>query len=379
LHNPELGPAPSATGATLKRDERPAWLPAYVPELDGLRGIAILGVVLFHCVPRLAGTWLYKPLRWGWAGVPLFFVLSGFLITSILIEARDKPHYFRNFYARRALRIWPVYILLLAVCYADPEWFLGDKLANQTHWQTLLAYALFIQNLRHTALPGTLGPTWSLAVEEQYYVLWAPLVRLSQARFLRGGLRWLLPVILLGAIAATPLFRYRHPHFLTSTHTLVQMDGIALGSLLAIGFYTLAWKRTTWLWIGGIAAVSGFAATGTIFAGTALLNSGLVLGFAGVVLLALAGAGARNPIAWLLRRGPLPYYGRISYGLYMTHILVFVYFGNFDAFLDRRSLGVNGNLLIVALRLAASTIVATVLWYGFESQVLKLKRYFKTA
>ena len=374
LHNPELGPAPAAT-PTPRRDERPKWLPAYVPELDGLRGIAVLGVVLYHCLPRLVGTWLHQPLLWGWAGVNLFFVLSGFLITSILIEARDKPHYFRNFYARRALRIWPMYVFLLVVCYAVPDWFLGDKLANQAHWQTLLAYAFFIQNLRHTPLPGTLGPTWSLAIEEQYYVLWAPIVR-----FLRGRLRWLLPVILLAVIVATPLFRLSHAHFLNPTHTLIHLDGIAMGSLLAVGIYSTRLKRSTWLWIGAIAAVLGFTATGTIFSGTSFLDSGLALGFVGVVILALAGTGAGNPAAWLLRHGPLPYYGRISYGLYMTHILVFVYFGSFDARLDdSHHIGIAGNLLIVALRLVASTIVATVLWYGFESQILKLKRYFKTA
>jgi peptidoglycan/LPS O-acetylase OafA/YrhL len=81
----------------------------------------------------------------------------------------------------------------------------------------------------------------------------------------------------------------------------------------------------------------------------------------------------------VLLRGPLPFYGQISYGMYMTHILVFVYFGNFDARLDDKyHLGVAGNLTIVGLRLLASTLVATALWYGFESQILKLKRHFKS-
>jgi peptidoglycan/LPS O-acetylase OafA/YrhL len=99
-----------------------------------------------------------------------------------------------------------------------------------------------------------------------------------------------------------------------------------------------------------------------------------------VVLTAVAGTGARNWLAVILQRGPLAYYGKISYGLYMTHILVFVYFGNFDARLDDKyHIGIAGNLAIVALRLVASTLVATALWYGFESQILKLKRYFKSA
>jgi len=370
LHNPELGPAPAAERIP-RRDERPKWLPAYLPELQGLRGIAVLLVVMYHNLPLLKGTWIYQPLLWGWAGVNLFFVLSGFLITSILIEARDKPHYFRDFYARRALRIWPMYVLLLVVCYAVPDWFLGGTWKDQTRWQTLVAYALFVQNLRHTPLPGTLGPTWSLAIEEQYYVVWAPIVR-----WLRGRLAWMLPVILCALIVAAPVIRASHAHFLNPTHTLSHLDGIAMGSLLAVGLYGLPLTRKTWLWIGVAMLVFGLGGTNTLLHGP-MLDTGLSLGFAGAVLLASAGTGARNPVAWLLRRGPLPYYGQISYGLYMTHILVFVYWGSFNAKLDH--MGTTGNLIIVCLRLIAATVVATVLWYGFESRILRLKKYFQSA
>ena len=370
LHNPELGPAPLAAPVP-RRDERPKWLPAYLPELQGLRGIAVLLVVMYHNLPLLKGTWIYKPLLWGWSGVNLFFVLSGFLITSILIEARDRPHYFRDFYARRALRIWPMYVLLLVACYAVPDWFLGGSWRDQTRWQTLLAYALFVQNLRHTPLPGTLGPTWSLAIEEQYYVVWAPIVR-----FLRGNRAWMLPVILCALIVAAPVVRASHAHFLTPTHTLSHLDGIAMGSLLAVGLYGMRLTRRTWLWIGAVAMVLGLGGTNTIFHGP-MLDTGLSLGFSGTVLLASVGTGARNPVAWLLRRGPLPYYGQISYGLYMTHILVFVYWGSFNAKLDH--MGATGGVIIVCLRLIASTLVASALWYGFESRILKLKKYFQSA
>jgi len=350
--------------------QRPNWLPAYIPELQGLRGIAVLAVLIYHCHPLLEGTRIHYPSLWGWAGVNLFFTLSGFLITSILIEARDKPHYFRNFYARRALRIWPVYLLLLIVCYSVPEWFLGDTLAHQANWKALAAYALFLQNLRHAPLPGTLGPTWSLAIEEQYYLVWAPVVFFCRGRLLR----WLLPLILLAMLAVSPLVRFLHPQWLTGTHTLIHLDGIALGSLLALMLYRFAWPRRAWFWVGITAAVAGFMLTATIAGGTSLLDSAMALAFAGVVLAAVAGTGA----GWLLafRRGPLAYYGKISYGMYMTHILVFVYFGSFNARLDH--IGVAGNLTIVALRLVASTLVATALWYGFESQILKLKRHFKS-
>jgi peptidoglycan/LPS O-acetylase OafA/YrhL len=347
--------------------QRPTWLPNYIPELQGLRGLAVLAVVLYHCHPLLAGTRLYYASLWGWAGVNLFFVLSGFLITSILLEARIKPHYFRNFYGRRALRIWPVYILVLAICYFNAPWFIGPTILNAVKAAPWLAYIFFVQNLIHLALPPAIGPTWSLAIEEQYYFLWAPLVR-----FLRRT--WMLATLLTLAFLASPLLRLGHRAWLTPTHTLIHLDGIALGSLLALGLYTLPLSRRTWLWIGLAALPIGIAAAATVAGGTAFLDSALAAAFAGAVLAAIASTGARNPINATLRRGPLAFYGRISYGLYMIHIMVFIYFGWVDMKLGHY--GVAGNLAAVAFRLATSTALATILWYGFESRILKLKRFF---
>jgi peptidoglycan/LPS O-acetylase OafA/YrhL len=118
----------------------------------------------------------------------------------------------------------------------------------------------------------------------------------------------------------------------------------------------------------------GFWGAATVAGGTAFLDSALAVGFVGAVLAAITSTGARNPLSAVLRQGPLAFYGRISYGLYMTHIMVFIFFGWFDLRMDR--CGTAGNLAVVAFRLGASTVLATALWYGFESQVLKLKRYF---
>lgn len=348
--------------------ERPTWLPKYIPELQGLRGLAVLGVVFYHCHPRLEGTWLYYGSLWGWAGVNLFFVLSGFLITSILLESRDRPHYFRNFYARRALRIWPVYLLVLAVCYLNAPWFIGPGVWDAVKTAPWWAYLLFLQNLFHLALPPAISQTWSLAIEEQYYFLWAPVVR-----FLRKP--WMLAIVLFCALIGSPLMRHSHHAWTTPTHTLIHLDGIALGSLLAIGLYTLRWGRRTWLFLGIGALVAGIAAAATVAGGTAFLDSALAIGFAGAVLASIASTGAHNPLNALLRRGPLEFYGRISYGLYMIHIMTFIYFGWFDLKMDRY--GTEGNLAVVAFRLATSTAVATLLWYGFESRILRLKRFFE--
>ncbi len=347
--------------------QRPSWLPAYLPELQGLRGLAVLGVVAYHCHPRLEGTWLYYGSLWGWSGVIIFFVMSGFLITSNLLGTRDKPHYFHNFHARRALRIWPVYILVLVVCYLNAPWFIGPSIWDAVKAAPWLAYIFFVQNLFHLTLPPAIGPTWALAIEEQYYFIWAPAVRFLQRPSM-------LATLLSAALIGSPLLRLGPHAWLTPTHTLIHLDGIALGSLMALGVYTLPISRRVWLWMGLGGTVLGFLAAATVAGGTAFLDSALALCFGGAVLTLVASTGARNPLCAALRRGPLAYYGRISYGLYMIHIMIFIYFGWFDLRMDRY--GTAGNLAVVAFRLAASTAAATVLWYGFESRILKLKRHF---
>jgi peptidoglycan/LPS O-acetylase OafA/YrhL len=206
-------------------------------------------------------------------------------------------------------------------------------------------------------------------VEEQYYFVWAPAVR-----WLRRP--WMLACVLVAALISSPLVRHLDPAWMKglSSHTLIKLDGIALGSLLALGLYTLHLSRRCCLWIGLGAFVLGITAAATVAGGTSLLDTALATGFAGAVLALMASSGARNPVNTALRSGPLAFYGRISYGLYMTHIMAFIFFGWFDLWMQ--PYGMAGNWAILAVRLAVSTALATGLWYGFESQILKLKRHF---
>jgi peptidoglycan/LPS O-acetylase OafA/YrhL len=186
----------------------------------------------------------------------------------------------------------------------------------------------------------------------------------------------MLATVLTAALVCSPLTRHLDPIWMKGmpSHTLIKLDGIALGSLLALGFYTLKLRRRTWFWMGLSAFEAGMAAAATLAGGTSLLDTALAVGFCGLMLALIATSGGRNPVNAVLRSAPLSFYGRISYGVYMIHIAVFIYFGWFDKWMD--SYGITGNLAVVAFRLAATTAIATVLWYGFESRILKLKRYF---
>jgi peptidoglycan/LPS O-acetylase OafA/YrhL len=138
--------------------QRPTWLPSYLPELDGLRGLAILGWSSITAIRALKARGLLRQRCGDGRGSFSSFPLSGFLITSILLVTRDKPHYFHNFHARRALRIWPVYVLVLAVVYLNAPWFIGPPVWQAVKAAPWLAYIFFVQNLFHLTLPPASVP-----------------------------------------------------------------------------------------------------------------------------------------------------------------------------------------------------------------------------
>jgi peptidoglycan/LPS O-acetylase OafA/YrhL len=351
---------------------RPTWLPTFIPAFDGLRGVAILAVVLYHCIPRLQGTGLEKFIIWGWSGVSLFFVLSGFLITGILLDSGASSSFYTNFFARRSIRIWPVYWLLLFLYYfffpllfSGYRWMLHGIAAAP--WIVML---LLIHNLWPVALPGAIGPTWALAIEQQFYLIWAPIAR-------RTPPRWLLAVAF-AMLATSPLVRLFFGRHLTPTNTLIHLDGLAVGSVIAIALRVSGWSPREWKWVAGAAlAVGAMGITLMLHHGSALTDTLLAIGFGGMLLAALLGQTAPHPGVYCraLTTRPLLFLGKISYGLYVTHILVFSVLGGYvDKPLDR--FGIPGNLAIVAIRLAVSIGFATLLWYRFEKPILGLKRYF---
>ena len=176
-----------------------------IKELDGLRGIAVLAVIDCHYMAWLPAT----GSSYGWLGVDLFFILSGFLITGILLDLREREHYFKIFYARRALRIFPPYFLGILVYLG-----LSFGLGRPGTWELWLQYIFYYTSLfvgqapqLHTTPPAVpyvvvlgLGLLWSFSVEEIYYTIWAPVVRFTKEAEFTG--------ILIAMIVLAPLLRW---------------------------------------------------------------------------------------------------------------------------------------------------------------------------
>ena len=305
----------------------------HIPALDGLRGIAVAAVMLFHfaiAIDRHTPLWdgLRTLCGFGWSGVDLFFVLSGFLITGILLDSRSAPNYFSSFYVRRMLRIFPAYYTLLAIlyCAAGLHPALAASLPPAADWRF---YASYLQNW--TVLlqqPGQMlvGHFWSLAIEEQFYLLWPFAVYFTSRRQLTF-------VALAGSLAAIVARNYLvHAGVEPETiyrNTFTRMDALLAGALVALavrhpGVASWAAKRTAGLLLAAAAAL----ATGPLLARSlrntnfAMLSSGLSFVDAGygLLLLAAATSGSRGALHRALSWTPLRSLGRYSYGLYLCHL-----------------------------------------------------------
>jgi peptidoglycan/LPS O-acetylase OafA/YrhL len=339
-------------------------LPRVIWQFDLLRGLAVLAVMLFHIAHNWRSTVLNPYTTWGWMGVDLFFVLSGFLITGILLETKADPAYFRNFYARRILRIWPLYFTLLAVFMFLLPW-VSPRLAATSvatvypRW----AYLIFVQNFfRQHIVRGPLSVTWSLALEEQFYILWPVLVFLLTVRRLK--------VLLLGLIFAGPIAKLIIAHSGNQfDFSPFHIDGLAIGSLLAIlvrDFPATAIRKIG-LWALGASAVG--------IAFEVLADSTwpqfflLSVGFGSILCLAITTNLVR-------RNRVLCYTGKISYGLYLLHLPSFdaVRSDHIRALLPHRPLANDLSYTVIAF--ATAYAAATASWFCMEKPILKLKQHF---
>jgi peptidoglycan/LPS O-acetylase OafA/YrhL len=301
--------------------------PGYMPQLDSLRAFAVFAVLIHHLLDAKYLPRVVADLAPGLLGVKLFFVLSGFLITGILLRARPADpgaawHVTRQFYIRRFLRIFPLYYFVLAVML-----LLGVEAVIEHKW-SLLTYTFNVAVAYQGWFPDTVAHFWSLAVEEQFYLFWPFLILFAPRRWL---LRGAIGIALLG-----PLYRaYAKAVDLNGvalyTVTFASLDALAIGAVIAIladGRAAPApLRRDLVKYVLPCAALSaiGLLAAGPMnragdFAYTALFDTAVALIFASVV--AAASGGIRGFPGRVLDQPWLQYSGRIAYGLYVYHLLL---------------------------------------------------------
>ncbi len=370
----------------------------HLPALDGIRGIAILLVLLAHGVdflgpvPRHIDGKIWPNLinitfLPGWGGVDLFFALSGFLITGILLRARGSRTYFSSFYARRVLRIFPIYYLfLIASLVCAPLSFHLAALLPDNHLERV-SYFLYLQNWpifwkSWAGMTGLWGAYWSLAVEEQFYLVWPSLIAFVKPRTM-------FVLCLLGFLCGLPerVFMVHHVGLL---YGLMQwpfsrLDGLFLGA--AIALYREAFGRAVPLRIAAIAfAIGGCLHLWlVVFHYREVETAGLHLWSVGPTAFALMSAGLIAAVEFrppflirILSLRPLVLAGRYSYGMYVYHLIFYFTLQGvwFHWIAPRIGYHLVTSLAFIALTVVLVTAVAAFSFRFIETPFLRLKRYF---
>jgi peptidoglycan/LPS O-acetylase OafA/YrhL len=365
-----------------------------VPALDGVRGLAIL-IVLIHNVSWVLQSSSWLPLKLvaavtatGWIGVQLFFVLSGFLITSILLATRTSRHYLRNFYVRRALRIFPLYygvlvpVLLIGPWFGTAAW---SAAVHENQWW-LWTFTSNWGGPLGRGVPG-LPHFWSLAVEEQFYLVW-PFLVLATSR--RG-----LIMVCIATLLATPFIRIGLlaaglPVDTAYEFTIARWDALAGGALVALLVTTES--GSTWLakWLpragtGSSVAIALFAAVThgfhqDEFWAQVVGQSLTVVAFAWLVYAAFAPrTGIERALCDGLTSRWLRFLGKYSYAIYVFHApfhqIASTYVGSFVTGADTPWRLLRWALYVASIG-AASIAAALCSWHVLEKRFLGLKDRF---
>lgn len=357
-----------------------------IPELDGFRACAVLMVLVHHMFYGWKTTALARlphliriPIEQGWRGVDLFFVLSGFLITGILLDSKENEHYFRNFYSRRLLRIVPLYLACIILMY------IGYPKSGPYFLLSVLYLANFAYFFR-VGIPHGPGVFWSLAVEEHFYLVWPFAVRIFNRV-------WLLAIIAV-IVVGSPILRGfcahagMDPEKEIYSYSFFRLDALAIGGFLALWFRSRYYGRASaWTIASVLLGVTllitllgrqyGIMEVKSVI-GTALHYSQVAFIFAGLLGLALAHQG--SVFTALLRTRAARITADLSYCIYLIHLAA----GDFYyrilktfKFDDLSRLGAGGSILLRIAVVGAVTFGLALLSKRFlEDPFLRLKRYF---
>jgi peptidoglycan/LPS O-acetylase OafA/YrhL len=353
--------------------------------LDGLRGLAVLFVLIFHIfqveaepasgLPRLA----YKATRIGQTGVDLFFVLSGFLITGILHDTKGTGRYFRNFYGRRTVRIFPLYYGALIVATIVLPILLGHRVTDANP----LALWTYTANIPGTfgLEPQTFGHFWTLAVEEQFYLIWPAVV----FAFARPSMMKVCVACIISAVFIR--IGLLSMGLSANFFTFGRIDSLALGGLLALAARgpvgMTGWRpRATLVVIGMAILIAPFYVmkTGSHEAWLQVIKYSLLAVFYGAVLVLAVTTPASTPLGRFFHQPLLRFFGKYSYGIYVFHPFLIYAFAlaketDTTGALDTTTAEAIRVLSIVVL----SVVSAWLSWHLFEKRFLNLKRYFEYA
>jgi peptidoglycan/LPS O-acetylase OafA/YrhL len=355
----------------------------YMPQLDALRFFAVMGVVVVHNWQPSDHTLIVGQVDWAELGVRLFFVLSGFLITGILISGRDLAErhperrllVVRQFYVRRFLRIFPLYYAVLVVLILAG---IGGIL-HISPW--LFSYTTNIYIWHYLTYPYAVPHFWTLAVEEQFYLVW-PWAMLFLPR------KWLVP-FLLSLCFLGPAWRlWASFHYSPSdwsaayTFTPGVVDFLAIGAVLALATHAARSGETLQRVLTFVVLPIGLVVYVTLFwvnhsidhhAPLAIEDTGAALVFCW--LIAGASRGFVGPFGRLLDWRPIVYLGKISYGIYIFHFLVPVAFSEAA---HRLGYGYKNsgfvNFVVTAL---VTFAISALSWHLFERPINGLKRHFR--
>lgn len=357
------------------------------PELDGLRGVAVIMVLLWHFLGIPA--WLtatplcqsiFNVLVMGGAGVDLFFVLSGFLITRIALDnSHRKVQFLWVFYLRRALRILPPYFLLLTVFLAVVKLGVTNEVFNDSIplWRLLSLTQNFWMVKNKTYGPDGIGVTWSVAIEEQYYWVFPILMIVFRKR--------ILPLLILIGMLSVGLRVYlgvTDPVFnayAVSTSTLTRLDGLAFGGVIAClgagGKKITDYKNVVgWFVVilsPGLLFVNRVSTVNMAFYGHTFLS----VYFALILLFVMSNLGGNGYFVRFLRTSPLKWFGKISYSMYLFHPLILAL--GFLAFQRPKNLGGSVEFSIVIGSFVISVVVAALLNKFLEDPFIRFGHKFK--